>query len=141
MSRIDYAIRLYEELDRRAFDVPDGRVFEGSKVEAFRATQISQGYYSLLFNQLVELGCIETLRKGGRHRPSIVLLYGAPNREQLAQNYRTRLTKPQTIDTMREWVSQLESRIERLEREVGVNGSQAANPDSINSASTERGTE
>ena len=123
-SFIDHAIALYAELEKRSELDSDGKLkFEGSKVEAFRACGISQAFYSISFRVLDELGCTEQIRRGDRHHPSIVLLHGAPSREQLKESYRSDLTTPSTLATMREWVSQLEQRIMRIEQEVGI-GSQ-----------------
>lgn len=122
---LDHAIKLYEELKRRAATDSGGQLrFEGSKVEAFRACKISQAYYSVLFRELTESGCIEQLRRGDRHHPSVLLLHEAPTHERFSQTYKSDLTKPQTLATLREWVGQLQDRIERLEREVGIGPTQ-----------------
>lgn len=122
---VDHAVALYGELEARAQIDSAGKLrFEGSKVEAFRACKISQAYYSILFRELTVAGCIEQIRRGDRHHPSIVLLHEAPTHERFSQNYRSALTKPDTIAKLREWVTQLEARIEHLEKEVGVNASQ-----------------
>lgn len=118
---VRYSTELYEALEKAAKD----NMFEGSTVEVFRSLKISQTYYSILFRVLTELGCIEQIRRGNRHSPSLIALRGAPNREQVEYAYRGRLTRPRSIDTMREWVSQLEARIERLEQEVGIDASEA----------------
>jgi hypothetical protein len=105
---------LYAELEKRA----DNGTFTGSRVHAFQALDISNTYYSLVFNLLTESGCIEEVQRGNRRQPSIILLHGLLDRPRLAATYRASLTQPRSINTLRDYVGQLEGRLEALEREV-----------------------
>jgi hypothetical protein len=105
---------LYAELEKRA----DNGTFTGSRVHAFQTLDVSNTYYSLVYRLLTESGCIEEVQRGNRRQPSIIALHGAPDREKLQAMYRASLTRPRSIDTLRDYVSELEGRLEALEREV-----------------------
>ena len=58
-----HMLSVYGELEARAAPLDNGDTlrFEGSKVEAYRAANVSQGYYTQIFDSLEEMGSIEQM--------------------------------------------------------------------------------
>src|SRR5262245_19907629 len=108
---------LYSELLSRA---DEGGMFVGSKVEAFRATGLAQGYYSKLYGYLAELGCIVQVQRGSRRQSSIVQLVRPPTPEEFTALYASPLTKPKTLATLDEELLNVKRRLEFIERHLGV---------------------
>ena len=108
---------LYDAMIKHS-DSEDGETgtFTGSKVEMFRSINVSQGYYSQLFNSLEELGCIETIVNGrGGGRPSQVKLYHPPALNEFQKIYTKSLTNPSPLDTVRQRVSNIEGRLPQVD--------------------------
>lgn len=104
--------RMYDELENRSSLDSDGKMkFEGSKVEAFRALNVSQGYYTEIFDSLTEMGCIEQVRRGAGHQATVIYLHHKPTMDEFTSIYRGVLTKPSPLDTIRQ---QMESMNRRL---------------------------
>ena len=104
-----HILALYTELKKRA---GDSDMFIGSKTEAYRATGLSQGYYSKLFHYLTELGCIVSVQRGSNRSDSIVQLVKPPELaafKELATL--TNLTKRTTLDTLSTEIEQLKRRL------------------------------
>jgi hypothetical protein len=110
---------MYDELEDRAAPLDSGDTvgngntlrFEGSKVEAFRALKISQGYYSKIFDALTEMGCIEQIQRGSGKQGSIILLHKRPVLDEYAGMYKSRLTRPTQIDILRQRVNDMNRRL------------------------------
>lgn len=108
---------MYDELESRAAPLDDfgGTAimkFEGSKVEAFRAIGVSQGYYTKIFDSLAEMGCIEQVRRGSGQQGSVILLHRKPVYDEFTGLYRKRLTRPTELDTVRQQVKDLQRRLQ-----------------------------
>jgi len=104
--------RMYDELESRAALDSDGKLkFEGSKVEAFRALNVSQGYYTEIFDSLTEMGCIEQVRRGAGHQGTVIFLHHKPTMDQFTQIYRGVLTKASPLDTIRQQINDVNRRL------------------------------
>lgn len=104
---------VYNELASRSERLDKGDIlkFEGSKVEAFRATGISQGYYTEVFDSLTEMGCIEQIRRGAGHQATVIYLHHEPEYDQYMSIYTKRLTKRSPLDTIQQRISDMEGRM------------------------------
>jgi hypothetical protein len=103
---------MYDELESRAALDSDGKLkFEGSKVEAFRALNVSQGYYTEIFDSLTEMGCIEQVRRGAGHQGTVIFLHHKPTMDQFTQIYRGVLTKASPLDTIRQQINDVNRRL------------------------------
>ena len=109
-----HAVSLYNQL---AAGADESGVYTGSKVEAFRAIGVSQGYYSTLYGRLEEMGCIETLHsgRGGGGNLSRVQVYDPPDLDKFQELYRKSLTKDTPFDTMQKRLSNLEGRLPEVD--------------------------
>lgn len=113
---IEHASVVYAALESRAkLDTDDRLVFEGSKVDAFREAKVSQGYYSMIFDTLIQAGCIEQVRRGGGRTPSLIVLHKPPSVGDFARIYQTPLTKPTPLDTLREQMDLLARRLPKVD--------------------------
>lgn len=112
----EHTLKLYEELDKRGKMGDDGvKVFDGSKVAAFRSLGISQAYYSRMFKALTELGCVEQVRRGTSHTTSILRLHHPPDPDDLKEVYASLLTKPDPTDTLRQEMEVLQRRLPSID--------------------------
>jgi len=111
---------MYDELEKRAAPLDNGDTlkFEGSKVEAFRAIGVSQGYYTKIFDALTAMGCIEQVKRGSGRQGSVILLRHKPEYDEYVGIYEKRLTKPTELDTVRQQVKDLQRRLQG----VDING-------------------
>lgn len=108
--------RVYDELVSRAALDNGGTVkFEGSKVEAFRAVGVSQGYYTQIFESLTEMGCIEQVRRGAGHFGTIMLLHHRPEYEAFSEIYQKRLTKSRPLDTIQQQLNDMQRRLPEVD--------------------------
>jgi hypothetical protein len=108
--------RMFDELkNRAAFDTSGKVKFVGSKVEAFRAIGVSQGYYTKIFDALVEMGCIEQVQRGAGNQPSVILLHKRPTLDEYQGMYRSRLTRPTELDILRQQFKDLQRRFQGID--------------------------
>lgn len=103
-----HVLALYTHLNEQA----KNGIFTGSKVAAFRAINVSQGYYSQLYGALEEMGCIETLVIGrGGGKPTEVRLHYPPELDKFQEIYAKALTKPNSYDMLRQELKLLQGRL------------------------------
>lgn len=102
----EHACTLYDLMQKQA----EGDTFEGSKVTLFRKTGISQGYYTKIFDILTETGSIEQIRRGDSSVPTLIKLNKRPTLDDFNTAYRSSLTKPTAVDTLRQRVDALEQK-------------------------------
>lgn len=107
---------MYNELESRAEPHENGTLkFEGAKTDAFRALGVSQGYYTTIFDSLTEMGCIEQIRRGSGGQGSVILLHHPPEFDEYVSIYRTRLTRPSPLDTIRQQVKDMQRRLPEID--------------------------
>ena len=105
---------LYEHMNKMYLYLDDNateNVFEGSKVEAFRALKISQAYYTPVFDSLTELGCIEQVQRGNSGRPSRIVLHKPPDLDEFNERYTKLLTTPKPHDTLQQQIDDVRRRL------------------------------
>ena len=121
----DHAVRVYEEMLKRSSkdyltmtneeaaaldaDPQQVDVYEGHLTRLFADLNIANPYYTKIMNTLVELGCVEQLRRGGGKAQSKWVLCKAPV-EDIFKDFVERKRQPQTR------LHQLEQRIKDLVR-------------------------
>lgn len=109
----EHACRVYAEMFRLARPADDEidqalMIYEGHLTQLFKKLRLSVPYYTMIKNRLVEMGCIEQLKRGGGSAESKWLLWKEP-----------RLTEWNAVsgDTPRakgDWRPALEQRIRDL---------------------------
>jgi len=115
----DHAVRVYEEMLKQSRkELPPGEelepvsevdVYTGHLTRLFADLNIANPYYTKIMNTLVELGCVEQLRRGGGKAQSKWVLCKAPV-EDIFKDFVERKRQPQTR------LHQLEQRIKDLVR-------------------------
>lgn len=75
--------RLYQALNaEKGKKSEKGKVIHVQRTKVFDSLGISRGYYSILYNALEDMGCIEHVRRGTQGKPSEMILYHPPTKEQ-----------------------------------------------------------
>lgn len=81
MKMYQHALTLYDYMSDHAED----GVYKGTKVNAWRATGASQGYYTRVFSILEEIGSIKPMDFGGRGRRVYIRLNTRPTLEEFSR--------------------------------------------------------
>lgn len=111
----DHIVATYDELAKHALDKDGKLTFEGSKVEAYRSVNLSQSYYTPIFDALTEMGCIEQVQRGFARTPSVIVLHKRPVLSEFEGMYRGVLTKPTKLDTLRQQIENLDRRLPSID--------------------------
>jgi hypothetical protein len=111
----EHTLAVYDALAERALDRDGKLTFEGSKVEAYRSVNLSQSYYTSIFDALTEMGCIEQVQRGFARTPSVIVLHKRPVLSEFEGMYRGVLTKPTKLDTLRQQIENLERRLPSID--------------------------
>lgn len=111
----DHIVATYDELAKHALDKDGKLTFEGSKVEAYRSVNLSQSYYTPIFDALTEMGCIEQVQRGFARTPSVIVLHKRPVLSEFEGMYRGGLTKPTKLDTLRQQIENLDRRLPSID--------------------------
>lgn len=127
-----YAHDLYNALLDKATTQPEGGwLFVGSVTDVYNELKLSSSVYSHVRKMLTSdsqgLGegdqpCIEFVQRGNRATPSVILLHHPPPDLPPADFTFDHLTDRETIDTLREKVETLET---RLDEYMGFNVKEA----------------
>ena len=76
----EHAVRVYREMEKHS--APDEEtglmVYEGHLTNLFKKLLLSVPYYTLIKNQLIGMGCIEQVRRGGGNATSKWVLWKEP---------------------------------------------------------------
>lgn len=103
------ALKLYDYMD--VHKDSDG-IYKDTKTKAFRATMISQTYYTPLFKALEEMGSIESLVIGGRGKRIHIRMISRPTEDAFAEAWRVvALTLTDKDDKLRQEIRDLHRRL------------------------------
>jgi hypothetical protein len=100
---------LYSRLEEQSND----GIFTGSVVSVFKSLEVSQAYYSKLYDLLYDSGCVERIQRGSSHTPSVLRLIRAPD----ADDFRVQpLTNTKSSATLLEQrVTSIEGRLPNVD--------------------------
>lgn len=104
-----HAIAVYDRMEEVSVERNGMRIFTGSLAEVIKELGISMTYYSRIFRLLYDHGYCALGDRGGRAKPSTVLLLRRPERDELLA-----LTTDGTDDMV-----SLVTRLEALESSIG----------------------
>jgi len=126
--KFSYLLQLYEAMEKESTVIKKNgakstTTYEGKVVTTFHSLGISMAHYTVLFNALKELGCIELIDRGARGRPTRYRLHGAPTEDAYDARYvkgdktLTGGAKPATIplDELEQRITNLEGRLKGLD--------------------------
>jgi len=92
----------------------EGNLFVGSKLAVVIDLGIPAGQYTKLYYYLHELGCIETIKRGGGRAGSEVVLHKPPELDEFLKLYEGHLTRPKGSATLQ----QIAERVTAIERRL-----------------------
>lgn len=78
-----HIISVYNYLDALAENKEDHRIFRGNLSTVVTECGISKSYYTPIFRILYDGGYISQIDRGGRNKPSSVLMHKRPTKEVL----------------------------------------------------------
>lgn len=107
-SVASHIIGVYNEMEEKSEMVGEYRVYKGSLNRLVKELGISMTYYSIIFRVLYDGGYIDQVDRGGRDKPSTIVLHHAPKMDELLL---TSADLPATVP--------LVQRIEKIERSLG----------------------
>jgi hypothetical protein len=113
----EHCVKVYEAMVQHSgvsFDADattSARVYEGHLTRLFGELGLSTPYYTSVRRKLVQMGCIDQVRRGGGNAPSRWILRKPPTAE--LWNSATTLRRPKT-----DKLAQLEQRVNDLSRTV-----------------------
>lgn len=92
-------------------DLPNGSVaiFRGKVTEVFRSSGIGSSYYTEIFRQLEDQGCISYLQRGSKSVDTIIVLHRPPTPEGYRPQPKSDLTSPERYANLREDVEALKT--------------------------------
>lgn len=127
MSKLfEHCVALYELMDEKAEDFPDGRLYIGSLTTDFEELGIGGSYYTKVTSRLRSMGCVDQLRRGGGSKPSAWAIIEPPTKELFQASDATgfvHVQKKRTeFDALVQRLNDMSTRIKRLEEWARRNG-------------------
>lgn len=109
--------RLYEALNAIEGEIgPKGKTILVQRTKVFDTLNISRGYYSSLYGNLEDMGCVEHVTRGTHGRPSEMILYHPPTLELYdSKRARSRLTSRSAPANLTQRVTVLERRLDGID--------------------------
>jgi hypothetical protein len=100
---------------------PKGKTIRVQRTKVFDTLGISRGYYTILYSNLEDMGCIEHVSRGTQGRPSEMILYHPPKIEQYdPKRARSRLTTRSKSANLSQRVTILERRLEGVDLKEAI---------------------
>lgn len=123
-AMFDHCMNVYNKMREQAVvtEVADGErmlVWEGFLTKLTRGLGLSTPYYTTVKRDLVRMGCMQQLRRGGGSSPSQWELKHKPTQE-LFHNAAGKLSKPTAFDTVNQRLTDLHERLCVVEQAIGT---------------------
>jgi len=119
----EHAVRVYREMQKDAradSDFGDNIVYEGHLTNLFKRLRLSVPYYTSIKNQLVGMGCIEQVRRGGGNATSKWVLWKEPDLAEWKDFAPARARRGNATQMMQAQIKDLAERLSKVE-EIVVN--------------------
>lgn len=87
----------------------NARIFRGKLTEVFKSTGVGATYYSEVFRQLDEQGCVTLLQRGSKSVDSVVILHRPPSPDGYLPPPKSPLTNPERYANLQEDVEALKT--------------------------------
>jgi hypothetical protein len=114
----EHAVRVYKEMEKNSevdSDFGDNIVYEGHLTNLFKRLRLSVPYYTSIKNQLVGMGCIEQVRRGGGNATSKWVLWKVPELEEWKNFGPARARRGNATQMMAGQIKTLHERVTKLE--------------------------
>lgn len=118
----EHATSVYEEMTSKASwdDELSALIWEGHLTNLFRKLRLSVPYYTQIKNQLMAMGCIEQLRRGGGSGMSRWVLWKKPELGLWKTTDPVRSSRGNKIAQQDQQIRALAERVTALESQIGV---------------------
>lgn len=114
----EHAVRVYEEMKKNSEvdeNYGDNVVYEGHLTNLFKKLRLSVPYYTSIKNQLVGMGCIEQVRRGGGNATSRWVLWKEPDLAEWKDFAPARARRGNATTMMQAQIKALSDRVAKLE--------------------------
>jgi len=119
----EHCVKVYNEMTEQARDEEDGLIYEGFLTKLFQGLQLSTPYYTSVMGKLKQMGCVESLRRGGGSTPSRWRILAEPTEESFNSFQKTNKVPhgkhavlEQQFRDLSKRFAEMETRIEYLEQ-------------------------
>jgi hypothetical protein len=118
---LEHAVSIYDRMHQESRQTEKGRVWEGHLTRLCDELNIARGYYSYVRQCLLDMGCIEQIKRGGGAGMSKWRLIKRPDEETYAgkEPGRPNKTSSSKVRTLEQQNTDLNRRVAYLEREMG----------------------
>lgn len=118
----EHACNVYADMEKSAKPVAhQGQeilVYEGHLTQLFKGLRLSVPYYTAIKNQLIGMGCIEQMRRGGGSGMSKWVLWKTPTLDEWQAFSPSKSRRGSKQLMMEQRIKALQDRIDKLEEQV-----------------------
>jgi hypothetical protein len=115
LAIVRHTAKMYDLLHQQSNieELPNGvvNIFRGKVTEVFRSSGIGSSYYTEIFRQLEDQGCVSFLQRGSKSVDTVIILHRRPTAQGYRPPPKSDLTNPERYANLREDVEAVKTLI------------------------------
>jgi hypothetical protein len=121
VALFDHCCSIFDLLMQESTQVEEDFIYTGFTTKLFAKARLSTPYYTAVMRELIGMGCVEQLRRGGGGAPSQWKLLTRPTRALWdAKEGRSKPIKSHNLDQVIQMLTALNERVAWLYQYLGV---------------------